>query len=166
MTIQDLGSLGELLTAIATLITLIYLATQIRQNTKFLRSEAVRDSADQFTNLGLQVASNPEMRAMFVRIRKGEERLEELSDDEQMLVEMLLRSVFNTASKDYTQTLLGVAGEEYWFQVRDFLVFAMFPSKLVLDWWMSQVVPANSYNAEFRAWATSELEKIHSKVGT
>jgi hypothetical protein len=33
MTIQDLGSLGELVAALATLVTLVYLATQIRQNT-------------------------------------------------------------------------------------------------------------------------------------
>lgn len=33
MTIQDLGSLGELIAAIATVVTLVYLAAQIRQNT-------------------------------------------------------------------------------------------------------------------------------------
>ena len=38
MTIQELGSLGELLAAIATLATLVYLARQIRQNTSFARS--------------------------------------------------------------------------------------------------------------------------------
>ena len=38
MTIQDLGSIGELIAAIATVATLIYLATQIRQNTKAVQS--------------------------------------------------------------------------------------------------------------------------------
>ena len=33
MTLQDLGSIGEFIAAIATLVTLIYLAVQIRQNT-------------------------------------------------------------------------------------------------------------------------------------
>ena len=33
MTIQDLGSIGELVAAIATIATLVYLAIQIRQNT-------------------------------------------------------------------------------------------------------------------------------------
>ena len=40
MTIDELGSIGELLAAIATLLTLIYLATQIRQNTLQLRSSS------------------------------------------------------------------------------------------------------------------------------
>ena len=41
MTIQELGSIGELIGAIATVATLIYLALQIRQNS-FLQSQSVR----------------------------------------------------------------------------------------------------------------------------
>ncbi len=40
MTIQDLGSLGELIAAVATVATLVYLALQIRQNTHTLRHAA------------------------------------------------------------------------------------------------------------------------------
>ena len=40
MTIQDLGSIGERLAAVATLATLFYLAVQIRQNTKAVRAAA------------------------------------------------------------------------------------------------------------------------------
>ena len=40
MSFQDLGSIGEFIAAIATLGTLIYLATQIRQNTESIRSTA------------------------------------------------------------------------------------------------------------------------------
>ena len=38
MSIQDWGAIGELIAAVATVGTLIYLASQIRQNTKQLRS--------------------------------------------------------------------------------------------------------------------------------
>ena len=37
MNIEQLGSLGEFIAAIATLATLVYLTVQIRQNTKQLR---------------------------------------------------------------------------------------------------------------------------------
>ena len=33
MTIQDLGSLGELIAVVATVVTLVYLAIQLKQNT-------------------------------------------------------------------------------------------------------------------------------------
>jgi len=42
VTIQDLGSIGELIAAIATVATLFYLALQIRANTAALRVEARR----------------------------------------------------------------------------------------------------------------------------
>ncbi len=41
MTIQELGSIGELIGAIATVAALVYLALQIRQNT-FLQRQSVR----------------------------------------------------------------------------------------------------------------------------
>lgn len=40
MTIQDLGSLGELIAALATIATLVYLAIQIRQNTRSVRASS------------------------------------------------------------------------------------------------------------------------------
>ena len=38
MNIQDIGAIGEVVGAIAVVVTLIYLATQIRQNNQLLRS--------------------------------------------------------------------------------------------------------------------------------
>ena len=46
MTIQDLGSIGEFVAAIATLITLVYLAIQIRHNTRELRRGEERARID------------------------------------------------------------------------------------------------------------------------
>lgn len=45
MTIQDLGSLGELIAAVATIATLGYLAIQIRQNTTSVRAASRFDVA-------------------------------------------------------------------------------------------------------------------------
>ena len=45
MTIQDLGSLGELIAAVVTVATLAYLALQIRQNTKSVRASSRLDVA-------------------------------------------------------------------------------------------------------------------------
>ena len=42
MTIQDLGSIGELIAAIATVVTLAYLALQIRQNTISTRAATLQ----------------------------------------------------------------------------------------------------------------------------
>lgn len=48
MTIQDLGSIGELVAAIATIATLFYLAIQIRSNTSVVRSAAAQSVHEAF----------------------------------------------------------------------------------------------------------------------
>ena len=42
MTVQDLGSIGEFVAAIATVATLIYLSVQIRSSNRLARAEASR----------------------------------------------------------------------------------------------------------------------------
>ena len=49
MSIQDIGSIGELVGALAVIISLIYLATQIRQNTRAVRiqiTQAIMESSN------------------------------------------------------------------------------------------------------------------------
>lgn len=46
MTILELGAIGEFVGAIAVVLTLFYLAIQIRQNTKATRKQSVRDAME------------------------------------------------------------------------------------------------------------------------
>ena len=50
MTIQDLGSIGEFIAAIATVMTLVYLAIQIRSNTNAIRSAAAQTVHEAFAS--------------------------------------------------------------------------------------------------------------------
>ena len=59
MSIQDWGAVGELIGAIAVVVTLIYLATQIRQNTLHMRSEGHVRVTDSYNHLiGQLLADN------------------------------------------------------------------------------------------------------------
>ena len=44
MTIEQMGSLGEVVGAIAVIVTLVQLAVQIRQNTRAIHAQAARDA--------------------------------------------------------------------------------------------------------------------------
>ena len=57
MTLQDWGAIGELAGGIAVIITLIYLATQIHQNTRSVRSAAYQEAvrgANEWSSLLVQ----------------------------------------------------------------------------------------------------------------
>ena len=61
MSVQDLGSLGELIAAIATVATLIYLALQIKNNTKAVKSSALESSGSRSMEISKLVSGNDEV---------------------------------------------------------------------------------------------------------
>ena len=61
MTIEDIGSLGELIGAIATVATLFYLAGQIRANTGAVKSAAAQSVHENFATWYRMLASDPEL---------------------------------------------------------------------------------------------------------
>ncbi len=76
MTIQDLGSLGELIAAVATVATLIYLAAQIRQNTSTVRSSSAAAQNQNQNTLLLSLAQDPELNRIFWAGLEARSRLE------------------------------------------------------------------------------------------
>ena len=67
MTIQDLGSIGEFVAALATVATLIYLAVQIRQNTRSLRANAYQDTVRSSNDWAAFFVHHPETSKTFLK---------------------------------------------------------------------------------------------------
>ena len=65
MTIQDLGSIGELLAAVATIATLIYLARQLRANTAAVQGDSRRAPRAAASAMNRLIASDTEVAALF-----------------------------------------------------------------------------------------------------
>lgn len=70
MTIQELGSLGELIAAIATVVTLIYLATQIRHNNKALAESTSGAINASYASINSRISSDEQFAELFVRGRQ------------------------------------------------------------------------------------------------
>ena len=70
MTIQELGSLGELVAAIATVVTLIYLATQIRHNNKALAEATSASVNASYASINARISSDAEFAELFLRGRR------------------------------------------------------------------------------------------------
>ena len=89
MSIQELGSLGEFLAAIATLATLIYLALQIRNNTSVARAEAVREFTTSWNDL---LSSMFDDKESSIVMRKGFMGDTESMDDDDILIKVKAKS--------------------------------------------------------------------------
>jgi hypothetical protein len=72
MTIQQLGSLGEFIAAIATLATLVYLAVQIRRNTAVARATMIHQTNSDGMREFELVAQNADLAAIYDKGMRGE----------------------------------------------------------------------------------------------
>ena len=90
MTLQELGGLGEFIGAIAVVISLIYLAAQIRQNTRALNSSAYAQSSEQAWLTQLAVIQNGDL----ARIMSEHAAGKPLSPEDTARVESALMNYF------------------------------------------------------------------------
>ena len=94
MDIQDFGAIGELLAAIATLITLIYLAQQIRQNSKNLQESTSASMNQGWTSINTRISSDPQFASIFLR---GRANLAELDPVETEQFRAFVQDILNMA---------------------------------------------------------------------
>ena len=69
MSIMELGAMGEFLGSIGVIVTLIYLATQIRQNTKVARADMSKDLMLTSRSAIWDLAANPELAEIHAEVR-------------------------------------------------------------------------------------------------
>ena len=125
MTIQELGSLGELIAAVATIATLVYLALQIRQNTRALGHAEHRAVLEDGNAWRGYLIENPAIAELY---RNGLLDPDALDPIEKLRFRMLLDALFVTwlyvfqtdRSTGYAPdpqisgTLARPGGKQYW----------------------------------------------------
>ena len=93
MSIQDLGAIGELLGAVAVVITLIYLARQIRENSRQVRVSSIT-SINQLINEGFDpIYNNQTYSEVWFR---GLESRELLDDFQRDLFDLFMARLMNS----------------------------------------------------------------------
>jgi len=97
MSIQDLGALGELLAAIATIATLLYLAVQIRQNNRNLQESTSATFNQGWASINSRLSSDEHFAEIFIR---GREDLEALNPVELERFRAFVHDILNMAVYD------------------------------------------------------------------
>lgn len=94
MTIEELGSLGELIAAVATVLTLLYLARQIHSNTKATKAESSFSINEAIANNLSAVRSDAEFAEIWL---KGLKQLDSLNEVERIRFIMHVLDMLNIA---------------------------------------------------------------------
>ena len=156
MTMQDLGGIGEFIGGIAVVITLVYLAVQIRQNTKSVRAstyQAILDSSRSDTELLLV---HPHLERVY---RVGRRNPEKLNDDERPLFRMLVAQLLLSSESLFLQHQQGAIDSDYW-QRRQQTLRGLLSQPGVRQWWAARGTPREYYDPGFRELVDSILGEV------
>ncbi len=155
MTLQDLGNIGEFVGAIGVIVSLVYLATQIRQNTKAVRSntsQAITDSRVEFLS---SISDNPEVARMFF---SGLSDLDALCPDERNRFAIMMARFIATMENYHYQHLQGAMDHEQWTRMLGILRWFM-STPGGQAWWSNRPIPTD---LSFDRFLDREVDKIKS----
>ena len=157
MTLDDLGNIGEFVAAIAVVVSLVYLAFQIRQgsrqivqNTNSVLGSVELETTRLHSDWLLSVAQSPELGRIW---RLGISEPAQLTADERVQFAMLIGSAFYGIEGPFRQYQRGLLSEDSW-EPMDQLIARYMRSSAVLEWWTNRDVP----------FAKSFSEYVDSKI--
>ena len=131
MTIEQLGNIGEFVAAIATVITLLYLAFQLRQNTRALRATAFQSVVSEMGKNVEPLMNNSDLADVFV---KGAAAPETLTPSERVRVNSLYVATFRRLEAVYVQYTLGTMEEGNKRGFEDSII-PLLKTSYGQDWW-------------------------------
>jgi hypothetical protein len=104
MTIFELGALGEFISAVIIVVTLIYIANQSRQNQKLLQSNSFQARANPLIDIYKSMALSNEFADISVRHENGLE----LTEAESKQLSYLYQAYFKQSENGHFQMEIGV----------------------------------------------------------
>ena len=128
---ETFGFIVQLLSAISIVVSLVYLAVQIRENTRSMRRAAARDVTRDLKDWGRFFIETPDLNELFL---KALGQPQELTEVERFRFERLIThaiSSFETALEYNKDGLLGDETIEKYGQG----VQQLFDNPAVMEWW-------------------------------
>jgi hypothetical protein len=111
MSLQDLGSLGEFVGAIAVVVTLGYLAVQIRQNTRSVRTATYQSTVTSTGELMMAAARDVQLSRIW---RIGIQGQSGFDEDERTQFNFLMTQLFNQWENMFILHRESVIEDSWW----------------------------------------------------
>ena len=131
MTLQDLANLGEVIGAFGVIVSLIYLAVQIRENTQAMRREATQDIIRSLNEQLRFFIESPGLAGLFIT---ASERPEELTGEERFRFQSLLHVSFSNLELALGYHRDGLLSDET-IEVYTQGILTFFENPVVVEWW-------------------------------
>ena len=126
-----LGNFGEFLGAIAVVLTLVYLAIQVRQNTRALKASTFQSISSELGQNVQPLLQTPDLVPIAI---KGMTEPDTLTADERLKLQMLYLAMFRRYESVYVQTELGSINREF-VEGAELALLSNMNHKFGREWW-------------------------------
>ncbi len=153
MTWESAGTIAEITGAIAVVVSLFYLAVQVRQNTKIVAANTIQSISSTASDISMRVAESPHLSRIFVKLIAD---TEELSLEEAMQMQLVMRAGVRNFENYYYQYQRGYLEEDMWVGYKR-AVLDQLSLSFGKSWWNNHRVV---FGERFVEFVESELEGI------
>jgi hypothetical protein len=150
VTLQDLGNIGELVGAVGVVVSLVYLAVQIRQNTKTVRATSVQELTEDI-NKGAAALIVPQNAELYVR---GIRSYATLSPEEKMRFGQMINVLVDRTDTVLEFQRLGLIRESF-VEARLEGLRVIFSNPGVREYWERS---SHLFTREVRDWVEENTE--------
>lgn len=150
MDLQDLANIGEFVGGLVVVVSLGYLAIQVRQNTNSLRTESYARALDRVSSLQAQMSRDAGYAAVFSR---GAADPAQLAATERLQFTWALYEIFGAFEFMFHQARSGSMPEEVWARWAETTRWWLsFPG--IRAWWAAKPTP---FTASFSAFVEDHI---------
>ena len=155
MSLEALANLGELIAGLGVVASLVFLAIQIRQNTKSVDSAAYQETTKIFQRIQMLPVTDAEVAEILMRASND---YSSLSDVEKYRVGSYVYSMFAAFQSVFKGYENGTVDKELWIGCRD-AIKGLLHEEYVTIWWREQAPPMSD-------GFTKEINNIHGDIGS
>ena len=131
MSLEELGNIGEFVSSIAVLVSLVYLSLQIKKSTETDRASTYSAIVSDFGAMNRMLASTPDLSYLYVQAM---ENFGDLQPDEKARVSQLFYMTFRDFENMFYQHRKGYLEEEVW-KGWERLMLTYFSREGFQTWW-------------------------------
>jgi len=146
-----IGAVGEVLGAIAVVVTLLLLLRQLRQNTDSLKIQSLNTTYGEWIAMTGELQSQPQLRSAFTKDASGLA----MDDEEHYVLVIYFVRMLNVNDKMYHLYQQGSADTFTYANMKKTLILVLRESHFFEEWWHGNKW---RYSEPFQAFIDNELQ--------
>ena len=144
-----ISAVGEIIGAVGVVVSLIYLAMQIRHNTQAMMAQSAREAVAAMREFNQSMINDPEISRIF---RLGAENLVHLNEEERARFGHISFNFFKTAEELHYQYLQGTLDPEIWKSWKGIVSLYSTSPGFSEYWLMREMFFTPAFRAEHDSW--------------